>query len=150
MVVMLLVKTYLFTDDITILYKGMNLIIIQIIPQNTLNKLQNWSEISGFIFSESKMDIITFNRCHSNISIKLYLNDKKLKQIKSIKILIELTKHHLHSFLCVNLNLTWTKKIRHVFKFLRDNPTCLKFGKPKFPSSAIPSCNDTLCYFFFQ
>lgn len=80
-------KTYLFADDLTILYKGKTETITQKFLQEVLIKLQEWSIKSGFTFSKIKTKFITFCRQHKPPKINLHLGNLNLEEVSSIKIL---------------------------------------------------------------
>ena len=52
----------LFADDLTLVCKGKNPHTTQILLQETLDKLQKWTQTSGFTFSSIKSETIIFSR----------------------------------------------------------------------------------------
>ena len=68
------VKCRLFADDLVILIKGKNIGSMTNILQQNLNKLQEWSQTTGFTFSTEKTKCIFFSKKTTNVSplIKIY------------------------------------------------------------------------------
>lgn len=81
------VKGRLFADDLTVSCTGKNLKLTAHLMQKTLDSLQIWSEESGFKFSRSKSEAITFGRGYKKKDISLRLDDKDIKQVNHIKLL---------------------------------------------------------------
>ncbi|XP_053999874.1 uncharacterized protein LOC128887700 [Hylaeus anthracinus] len=80
-------KGFLFADDLTIICKGRNTDTIQEILQQIINKLYDWSNRSGFKFSQIKSEIMIFSRQEKQTHLKLYLGDSELKKTNNVKIL---------------------------------------------------------------
>lgn len=77
----------LFADDLTIVCKGKNPHTTQTLLQGTLDKLQKWTQTSGFKFSSTKSETIIFSRKQPCTNINLTFNNRPLKETTSIKLL---------------------------------------------------------------
>lgn len=83
------VKGFLFADDLTIICCGNNIEPTTTLIQSTLEKLHNWSNRSGFKFSQSKSEYIVFSRKRIKDinAISLTINNQPIKQVNCIKLL---------------------------------------------------------------
>lgn len=81
------VKCIIFADDMTIFVSGKNIKTSEEILQKSLDKLQRFSEKTGFRFSKTKSKAIVFSRCKGLQELNLSLENLKLQNTKEIKIL---------------------------------------------------------------
>ena len=65
----------LFADDLTLVCKGENPHTTQILLEETLDKLQKWTQTSGFKFSSTKSETIIFSRKQPPTNINPTLNN---------------------------------------------------------------------------
>jgi len=79
-------KHLLFADDCHIYCSGQYTKISVEILQNSLNILQDWSHKTGFKFSASKSQCITFHTS-PKANIQLYLNNFPIPSCKTLRIL---------------------------------------------------------------
>ena len=98
------IQKCLFADDLTLLCKGINIQSTTDCIQETLNKLTNWAQNTGFKFSESKSEYIIFSRIRrpDSRNMKLSLGTKEIRRSNQIKIL----------GLTFDQRLTWGTHIR--------------------------------------
>ena len=82
------VKGCLFADDFTILCSGKNTDSTQKLLQQSLNKLSTWGSRTGFIFSKTKSQHITFWRGRKTFPpLNLALDLSSIKEVEYLRIL---------------------------------------------------------------
>lgn len=81
------VSISLFADDIFISARGQDVNILVQHLQNALNKLEIWSNKTGFRFSPTKTKYMLFSKRNQKTNINLQLYGQSLEQVKTIRFL---------------------------------------------------------------
>ena len=82
------IKILLYADDITITCSGKNLNTTQEMIQETLKKINNWANRSGFKLSKSKSQYTIFNKLRKPTkNFKITLENTPLRRAHTLKIL---------------------------------------------------------------
>jgi hypothetical protein len=76
-----------FADDLAVLTYGKTLSEAEAYANSDLAKIENWAWENKMRFNENKSKVMTIARKKGRGEIKIFLNDKKLEQVKTIKYL---------------------------------------------------------------
>ena len=101
------VKATLYVDDLTIYFSGRTTRAIERRLQQTMNKLQEWSDRTGFCFSEAKtvaMHICRRRKCEKTAHISLHNTPIICKE------------SHMYLGVKLDSSLTWTPHVTHLKK----------------------------------
>lgn len=81
------VQSTLYADDFNIFCRSKQVSTIQRYLQEALNHLTEWTKTSGFSFSPSKSQAITFTKTKKNSSLNVKLNGQQIVNCKIVKVL---------------------------------------------------------------
>jgi hypothetical protein len=81
------VKCTLYADDFNFFYQSNELSTVQSLLQKSLNDLHKWSQKSGFNFSASKSQSITFTHKKKENKLKFFMNNNRIHNQNTAKVL---------------------------------------------------------------
>lgn len=78
-----------YADDTSLFIQSDDVSYISILAQDTLEKLQNWSEVNSLVINAAKTKAVIFKPTNKTIytTIDLHLGDKKIEIVQDVKIL---------------------------------------------------------------
>lgn len=100
------VRSYLYADDLIIYAKGKSQTSLQILLQQSINSVNNWTKKTGFKLSPSKTKCIQFSRKHSAATPILVLDGRPLEFVNEIR----------HLGMVFDRRLTWGPHIDNLVK----------------------------------
>lgn len=97
------IKPSIFADNLLIMCRGHNSDTSTKLIQSCIDKLVDWSKTSGFIFSQTKTEVMKFSRRRFKIC-NLKLRNKPIPTVK----------HHTFLGVIFDTRLTWHEHIRQL------------------------------------
>lgn len=100
------IKIQLFADDLTIFYRGRNIITTKTLIQKAIKEIEKWSEKTGFRISTNKTKAIRFSKKQTIFNPRLKIYNNEIEYVKKIKYL----------GVIMDNKLTWRQHIEYIKK----------------------------------